>query len=137
VPRSPYQLRTSDVLAIDVLGTLPNAPVAGAFAIQPGGIVNLGLPLITVSLLEMSGKQQIAGQHLVGPGGTVTLACYGSVAVVGMTLAQAKVTIEAHLRQYLEDPEVTVDVFAYNSRVFYVITQGAGVCQELNGESVP
>src|SRR5262245_28392589 len=39
VPRSPYLLRTADVLAINVLGTLPDAPVNGAFPIQPGGIV--------------------------------------------------------------------------------------------------
>src|ERR687895_71080 len=34
VPRSPYVLRTADILAINVLGTLPDAPVTGAFAIQ-------------------------------------------------------------------------------------------------------
>jgi hypothetical protein len=108
VPRSPYILRTADILAINVLGTLPDAPISGAFAIQPGGIVNLGLPygaakvsgltiddaqreiqrvvglqvqgpVVNVSLLEMAGKQQIAGQHLVGPDGTVTLGSYGSV----------------------------------------------------------
>jgi polysaccharide export outer membrane protein len=155
VPRSPYILRTADILAINVLGTLPDAPISGAFAIQPGGIVNLGLPygaakvsgltiddaqreiqrvvglqvqgpVVNVSLLEMAGKQQIAGQHLVGPDGTVTLGSYGSVQVVGMTLAQAKFAIESHLRQFLEDPEVAIDVFAYNSKVYYVITQGAG-----------
>jgi polysaccharide biosynthesis/export protein len=155
VPRSPYILRTADILAINVLGTLPDAPISGAFAIQPGGIVNLGLPygaarvagltiedaqrevhrvvgmqvqspVVNVSLLEMAGKQQIAGQHLVKSDGTVTLGSYGSVPVVGMTLAQAKFAIESHLRQFLEDPEVSVDVFAYNSKVYYVITQGAG-----------
>jgi polysaccharide biosynthesis/export protein len=155
VPRSPYILRTADVLAINVLGTLPDSPIAGAYAIQPGGIVNLGLPygaakvsgltiedaqrevqrviglqirepVVNVSLLEMAGRQQIAGQHLVGPDGTVTLGSYGSVPVVGMTLAQAKFAIESHLRQFLEDPEVSVDIFAYNSKVYYVITQGAG-----------
>ena len=44
VPRSPYILRTADLLAINVIGTLPDAPISGAFPIQPGGIVNLGLP---------------------------------------------------------------------------------------------
>lgn len=155
VPRSPYILRTADILAVNVLGTLPDAPISGAFPVQPGGIVNLGLPygavkvsgltvddaqrevqrivglqvqspVVNVSLLEMAGKQQIAGQHLVGPDGTVTLGSYGSVPVVGMTLAQAKYAIEGHLRQFLEDPEVAIDVFAYNSKVYYVITQGAG-----------
>jgi polysaccharide biosynthesis/export protein len=156
VPRAPYLLRSSDVLAIYVQGTLPDAPVSGAYPIQPGGIVNLGVPygaakvsgltieqaqaevqrimalhvrepVVTISLLEMSGKQQIAGQHLVGLDGTVTLGSYGSVPLVGLTLAQAKTALETHLQQYLENPEVAVDVFAYNSKVYYVVTQGAGL----------
>jgi len=81
---------------------------------------------VSVSLVEMSGKQQIAGQHLVGPDGSITLGSYGSVPVVGLTLAQTKQIIEQHLRNFLEDPEVSVDVFAYNSKVYYVITEGAG-----------
>ena len=161
VPRSPYLLRTSDVIAINVLGTLPDAPVAGAFAIQPGGMVNLGPPygaakisgmtiaqaeaevrrvmalqvkdpVVNVSLVEIAGRQQIAGQHLVGLDGSVTLGTYGNVPVVGLTLAQAKHAIEVHLSQFLEDPEVAVDVFAYNSRVYYVITEGAGLGDGVN-----
>jgi polysaccharide export outer membrane protein len=156
VPRSPYSLRTGVVLAISVQGTLPDSPVSGAYSVQPGGIVNLGTPygtvrlagttieqaheeirramamhvrdpVVSVSLLEMSGKQQIAGQHLVGPDGQVTLGSYGGVPVVGLTLAEAKHAIELHLSQFLEDPEVAVDVFAYNSKVYYVITEGAGM----------
>ena len=155
VPKSPYLLRTGDLIAINVVGTLPDAPISGAFPIQPGGIVNLGAPygtvkitkmstdeaqtailtalaahikepVVTVSLVEMSGKQQIAGQHLVGPDGTITLGSYGSVSVVGLTLAQTKEAIEQHLSHELEDPSVAVDVFAYNSKVYYVITEGAG-----------
>jgi polysaccharide biosynthesis/export protein len=156
VPRSPYSLRTADVLAITVQGTLPDAPVVGAYSVQPGGIVNLGAPygtarvagltieqareevrrvmamqvkdpVVSVSLIEMAGKQQIAGEHLVGPDGTVTLGSYGSVPVVGLTLAETKRAIELHLSQSLEDPEVAVDVYAYNSKVYYVITEGAGL----------
>ncbi len=155
VPKSPYALRTGDILAITVLGTLPDTPVAGAYSVQPGGMVNLGAPygaakvagltteqaqeevqrvmamhvnepVVSLSLLEMSGKQQIAGEHLVGPDGMITLGSYGSVPLVGLTLAEAKRSIEAHLSQFLESPEVAVDVFAYNSKVYYVITEGAG-----------
>jgi len=155
VPKSPYILRTGDLIAISVLGTLPDAPISGPFPIQPGGIVNLGAPygtvkvtkmtiedaqkaiqtalavhikepVVTVSLIEMSGKQQISGQHLVGLDGTITLGSYGSVSVVGLTLAQAKEAIELHLSKELEEPTVAVDVFAYNSKVYYVITEGAG-----------
>ncbi|MDZ4821500.1 MAG: polysaccharide biosynthesis/export family protein [Planctomycetota bacterium] len=160
VPRSPYLLRTGDVIAVSVIGTLPDAPISGAYVVQPGGIVNLGVPygaanvagltveqaqenlrrlllqhirepLVSVSLVEMSGSQQIAGQHLVGPDGTVTLGSYGSVRVVGLNLMQAKQIIERHLSNFLENPEVSVDVFAYNSKVYYIITEGAG-----SGDSV-
>ena len=31
-----------------------------------------------------------------------------------------------NLQQYLEQPRVSVDVFAYNSKVYYVIVDGAG-----------
>jgi polysaccharide export outer membrane protein len=84
-------------------------------------------PVVSVSLASFGGSQQIAGQHLVGPDGTVTLGAFGSVVVAGMTLAEAKAAIERHLTQYLDSPEVAVDVFGYNSKVYYVVTQGAGL----------
>jgi protein involved in polysaccharide export with SLBB domain len=34
--------------------------------------------------------------------------------------------VEKHLSNYLQDPQVSVDVFAYNSKVYYVIFDGAG-----------
>jgi polysaccharide export outer membrane protein len=83
-------------------------------------------PKASVSLGDIAAKQQISGQHLVGQDGKVTLGSYGKVLVVGMTVAEAKAAIEQHLSQSLEQPEVSLDVFAYNSKVFYIITQGAG-----------
>ena len=43
-----------------------------------------------------------------------------------MTIEQAKAAIEQHLSQFLDDPEISLDVFAYNSKVYYIVTQGAG-----------
>ncbi|MFZ5831620.1 MAG: polysaccharide biosynthesis/export family protein [Planctomycetota bacterium] len=156
VPRPPYRLRTFDSIAIQVPGALTEAPIAGVFPVELGGAINLGppygsvraagltldeakaaieqhlaqylkLPAASVSLVEIAAQQYIAGEHLVGPDGTVNLGTYGTVCVVGLTLVQAKAAIEAHLTQYLEDPEVAVDVFAYNSKTYYVVTQGAGL----------
>jgi polysaccharide export outer membrane protein len=59
--------------------------------------------------------------------GTITLGSYGSVSVVGLTIAEAKRAVEDHLSQFLEDPEVAVDVFGLNSKVYYVITEGGGL----------
>ena len=89
--------------------------------LRPGSI-----PLVTVSLQEVAAKQQIAGEHLVSPDGTVTLGVYGSVRVVGLTLPEVRQQIETHLAQFLDSPEISVQMFSYNSKFYYVITQGAG-----------
>jgi polysaccharide export outer membrane protein len=75
--------------------------------------------------------QQIRGEHLVRPDGTVSLGNYGSVYVNGMTVAQAKQAIEAHLSQYLVRPEISLDVQGYNSKVYYVIMDLAGAGQQV------
>jgi protein involved in polysaccharide export with SLBB domain len=84
-------------------------------------------PIVTVALAQLGASQMITGQYLVGPDGTVTLGMYGNVSVVGQTLEQAKYTIEAHLSQYLEDPEISITVFAFNSKSYYIVLQGAGL----------
>jgi polysaccharide biosynthesis/export protein len=155
VPRPPYRLRAMDAIALQVQGLPTDMPISGVYPIEPGGMVRLGPqygsvriagmtveeaehairdflkatvkePIVTASLADIATKQQIAGQHLVGPDGRVTLGSYGSVCVVGMTLDQAKTAIEQHLSQFLDSPEISLDVFAYNSKVYYIVTQGAG-----------
>ncbi|MCC7087137.1 MAG: polysaccharide biosynthesis/export family protein [Pirellulales bacterium] len=154
VPKPPYRLRTFDSVVLQVTNTLPDAPISGTFVVEPGGVINLGYPygrvkvsgmtvdtartaietqlkqtlkdpILSLALGDIAGKQQISGQHLVTQDGTVTLGTYGSVLVVGQTLAEAKRSIEQHLSQSLEEPEVSVDVYAYNSKNYYVVTQGA------------
>lgn len=156
IPKPPYRLRTLDALAINVFGTLPDAPIAGIYPIEIGGLVNLGFsygavpvagltteeatarieehlkqflrePEVSVSLADIAAKQQIAGPHLVGPDGRVNLGTYGSVSVAGMTLPEVKAAIELHLSQYLDQPEISIDVTGYNSKSYYIITQGAGL----------
>jgi polysaccharide export outer membrane protein len=83
-------------------------------------------PQVSLTLAQAAGQQQIAGEHLVGPDGTINLGTYGSVFVTGLTLEEAKVAIEKHLGQFLDAPLVSIDVFAYNSKVYYVVTEGAG-----------
>src|SRR5205823_9510052 len=83
-------------------------------------------PQVTVALAQFRGMQQIRGEHLVRPDGTVSLGTYGSVYVAGLSLGQAKCVIEKHLSEYLVNPQISIDVFAYNSKVFYVIFDGGG-----------
>ena len=151
-----YALRPADILLLNVLGTLPDAPISGPYKIDSSGIIDLGEfygsieiagatvrqakkiltdfllvrlkePLVSLSLMEDPVYQQIAGQHLVGPDGTVTLGVYGPVSVLGKTIPEAKIAIEERLSEYFEKPEVSVNVFAYNSKVYYIITEGAGL----------
>jgi polysaccharide export outer membrane protein len=88
--------------------------------------------VVSVSLAQSGGRQQIRGEHLVRPDGTVGLGTYGKVRVTGLTLEEAKEAIEEKLSKYLLKPEVTVDVAGYNSKVVYVIfNQAAGAEQVL------
>ncbi|HEX6963085.1 MAG TPA: polysaccharide biosynthesis/export family protein [Lacipirellula sp.] len=156
VPKPPYKLQPLDKIFVNVDGVLPDAPISGTFSIGVAGLVDLGPiygsvsvaemtaeeaggaikqhlkasyndPVVYVAIAEIIGMQQIAGEHLVGPDGTVTLGEYGSVSVVGKTLEEAKSAIELHLTQFLADPKVAVSVAGYNSSVYYIITQGAGL----------
>jgi len=160
VPKPPYRLQPLDSLVIGATETFPDQPIAGTYIIAPEGTIALGFgygtlrvvgmtvdevakglqehlnkilknPQVSVSLGQIRAVQQTRGEHLVHPDGTVHLGVYGCVNVTGMTLAQAKCAIERHLEQFLQDPEITVDVLAYNSKSFYVITDGAGFGQPL------
>ncbi len=88
-------------------------------------------PKVAVSLPNVNGKQQISGEHLIRPDGTVQLGVYGNVYVNGMTLDEVKTAVEAYLSKFIHNPEMYVDVLAYNSKVVYIISDGAG-----SGESV-
>jgi polysaccharide export outer membrane protein len=86
---------------------------------------------VTVAPSETRGKQQIAGPHLVRQDGKISLGTYGDIPVAGLTLPQAKQAIELQLSQYLQRPEVVVDVGGYNSKVYYVIADIPGAGQSV------
>lgn len=161
IPLPPYRLEPLDVLYLSAENDFEGAKLAGLYPVDPDGTIKLGpryggtvrvadlttdeaqkviqekvrteakQAIVTVSLAQSRGVQQISGQHIVRPDGTVSLGGYGSVYVAGLSLAQVKQAIEAHLSKYLYKPEVSVDVFSYNSKFYYVITDFAG-----NGEQV-
>ena len=83
-------------------------------------------PKVTLNLAQTRSVQRIGGAHLVRADGTIGLGSYGSVSVTGKTLADVKKAIEAHLSQYLLDPEVSVEVQGFNSKLIYVILDGGG-----------
>ncbi|MDB5306190.1 MAG: hypothetical protein JWO38_392 [Gemmataceae bacterium] len=161
IPLPPYRVEPLDVIYVNGKNVFETDPINGLYPVDPDGTINLGSAYggvvrvtdltteeiqrviqnkvrmfakgaeITVSLAQSRGVQQIAGQHIVRPDGTVGLGSYGSVYVAGMTVAQVKAAIESHLAKYLYRPEVTVDVYAYNSKKYYVITDFAGAGQQV------
>jgi protein involved in polysaccharide export with SLBB domain len=156
VPKPPHKIEPFDGLLIKVANAFADAPIYEVFFVTPEGTVDLGPtygqvkvvglttdeaqaairrhlaqliedPIVSVSLAVSSGAQQIVGEHLVGPDGRVNLGTYGFVYVAGLTVDEAREAIEERLSNFLEDPKVWVDVFAYNSKKYYIVTQGAGL----------
>ena len=156
VPKDPYLLRPFDVVSIFTSGLSEDEVIAGEYTLQPNGTIQLGHtfgtiraaglsaeqlqeellkklkleynePNVWVTLLQLGNQQQVTGDHLVSPDGKVNLGSYGQVRVIGMTLPEVKLAIESHLSEHLDKPEIAVDILGYNSKVFYVITQGAGL----------
>jgi polysaccharide biosynthesis/export protein len=158
IPKPPYRIEPLDELFINLANPLAE-PVTGIYPVDPDGTVNLGTygaarvtgltiaeakkaigdvlkktikdPVLQVSLARAKALQQIRGEHLIRPDGTVGLGTYGSVHVAGKSLEEAKAAIEGHLSRFVLNPEVSVDVFAYNSKVYYIITDGGGYGEQV------
>jgi polysaccharide export outer membrane protein len=125
--------------AIDLGAAYGRIPVEGLTVDEARGVITqylrdrIGLrePQISVALTELTGRQVISGQHLVRPDGTVGLGIYGDVLVAGMTLAEVRQALELHLSQFLNEPKVSVDVLAYNSKVIYIVMDGGGYGEQI------
>lgn len=156
VPLPPYRIELYDVLQIRVLGTLLDQPIEGFFLVEGEGIVTLGpaygrvrvagmtveeaseviarklrevlvSPEVSVQLARTAGTAPVTGEYMVGPDGTINLRQYGALHVAGKTVTEIRQELRKHLSRYFDSPEVSVDVRQFNSKVFYVITEGAGL----------
>jgi polysaccharide biosynthesis/export protein len=161
IPKGPYKIEPLDTVLLRVTNTFPDEPIDGAYPVEADGTIDLGLGYggkftivdmtveearaaivkqlanhikghkVVMAVSPSKAIQQVRGQHLVRSDGTVGLGVYGSVRIVGMTIEQSKAAIEKHLAKQFIRPEVSVDILAYNSKLFYVIMDGGG-----NGEQV-
>jgi polysaccharide biosynthesis/export protein len=156
VPLPPYRVDIYDVLEIHVIGTLPAQPIDGFFLVEAEGIITLGPaygtirvagmtieeatraitkqlqgqlknPDVSVKLARTAGTPPVSGEYMVGPDGTINLREYGTLHVAGKTVTEIRLELRKHMSQYFDSPEAAVEVKQYNSKVFYVITQGAGL----------
>jgi polysaccharide export outer membrane protein len=155
IPKSPYRIEPLDVLQIAVEGTPPDQPINGLFAVDTGGMVQLGAmygavrlagmtieeatsaidrhlrivlsaPRVSVSLAQTAGQQQIVGEHMVAQDGTVNLGTYGAVYVTGLTIEQARDAVQEHLSKFLQNPKISINIFEFRSKAYYVITESTG-----------
>jgi polysaccharide export outer membrane protein len=88
-------------------------------------------PQVNVGIAQSRAMQQIRGDHLVRPDGTIGLGTYGNVRVVGMTLQEARAAVESHLSRFLQTPQISLDVYAFNSKAYYVIFDMGGLGQQM------
>jgi polysaccharide biosynthesis/export protein len=90
-----------------------------------------------ILLIQSSQKildQALSGQHLVRPDGYVSLGQYGEVYVSGYNLEQVRTAVTEQLRKRFPtfDPRtLDVDVIAFNSKVYYIITDGGGYGEQV------
>jgi polysaccharide export outer membrane protein len=90
--------------------------------------------ILLIESTQSPPDQPIRGQHLVRPDGTVGLGIYGSVPVAGLTLEQAKMVIGDLISQRVPDLDLRnlyVDVLGYNSKFYYVVTDGGGYGEQV------
>jgi polysaccharide export outer membrane protein len=118
----PYVIEPPDLLLVQVLvppetgdiSPYSRDPKAYSFPLQP---------------------QPVDGQHIVGMDGTINLGIYGTVQVAGLTRDQARERIRDFILQQTgrkrDTVQVVVDVLAYNSKVYYVITDGASYGEQV------
>lgn len=160
VPKPPYRIRPLDVLSLSVPGATADSPLSGLVTVETDGTIYLGTTHgavtvagmtvpearieiektlskilkkseVNLALAQTRGTQQIRGAHLVGADGTVGLGIYGVVRVAGLTLPEAKLAVEKHLLTFFLNPEVSVEIVGYNSKVFYVFYDGGGAGQQV------
>jgi len=98
---------------------------------NPRGRLDARNTVVSARLTRMSEIQQIADNHLISPDGYITLGSYGRVYVNGLSIPECREAIEFHLSKALEHPQVAVDVYAYNSKEYYVIYQSSAMGEQV------
>lgn len=79
--------------------------------------------VLYIEALQLLPNRPVAGERLVRQDGTISLGYYGQLHVSGLTLAEIEDKIRSRLADYVNDPQVYVDVAAFNSKVYYVLGQ--------------
>jgi polysaccharide export outer membrane protein len=147
-PNASYRIEPEEVLKVQITGAHGKHLLTGEFTVASTGTIDLGpaygtIPIAgetlaeaeaaiqchlkrtlhaRVSLSRIRSERQVSGEHLIRADGTICFGTYGCLHVAGMTVAQVKAAVEQYLGEFTEGVEVTVDVAAYNSKVYYLVS---------------
>ena len=81
-----------------------------------------------MQLARTAGTPPVTGEYMIGPDGNgPTCANTARLHVAGKTITEIRQDLNRLLGQFFDSPQVSVEVRQYNSKVFYVITEGAGL----------
>jgi polysaccharide export outer membrane protein len=95
-----YIIEAPDILLVDAVKVIPRPP----YRIEP-------LDVLQIAVEGTPADQPILGFFTVDTDGKVQLgAAYGAVRVAGMTIEEAAVAVERHLRGAIGTPKVTVNL---------------------------
>jgi protein involved in polysaccharide export with SLBB domain len=134
----PTPLVAQPVIEVPGLQHLPNGQHAPrefdkhsypTYVIEPPDILQIR------AAHALPAQPEIRIQTPVSMDGTINLGIYGLVYVAGMTVEQARDAVTEQLRKRIktiESNEVALEVAAYNSKVYYIITDGGGYGQTVS-----
>ena len=152
-PSDEQRIRIGENILIAVANALPDYPIQGTFKVEPDGSIDLGFygkvkvggntvaeakaivreqvakevvdPLVEIQLPQLP---PISGEYAIRPDGKIKLGFYGDVFVAGKTLDEIEADVRTFLKNEHEiaDMKLAIDVSAYNSLTYYIITDGAG-----------
>jgi protein involved in polysaccharide export with SLBB domain len=140
-PRPRFSLRSLFVLMLGIaigyslnLATLrillgPRASLPSIYVIEPPDVLD-----VRVGGEPPESFLPVSGRFLVGPDGRINLPRLGSIYLAGKTIDEAQKAIEKALSPQGKIPQVYIDVFASNSKKYYIITQypnGTGTVVEV------
>lgn len=104
----------SEMIATRLSG---NSPAILPYIINPPDVLT-----IDVSSAVPGTASSISGRYVVGPDGRINLGALGPIHVAGKTIREAQDAIaQVASKQQIVLPKVVLDVYAYNSKVFYII----------------
>lgn len=76
-----------------------------------------------IEALDLLPNRNVEGFRLVRQDGTISLGYYGQLHVSGLTLPEIEEKIRQRLGEFVNDPQVYVDVAYFNSKVYYILGQ--------------